>query len=56
MEITKKDVEELIGDKVLTYKVTKSYRGYNCTKVKIVAIKAKDSKEVTITLKPTQNK
>ena len=54
MEITKKEVEELIGDKVLTYKVTKSYRGYKVTKVKVVAIKAKDSKEVTITLKPNK--
>ena len=48
---TKKEVEELIGDKVLTYKVVKSYRGYKVTKVRVVAIKAKDSKEVTITLK-----
>ena len=54
MEITKKEVEELIGDKVLTYKVVKSYRGYKVTKVKVVAIKAKDSKEVTITLKPNK--
>ena len=44
MEITKKEVEELIGDKVLTYKVIKSYRGYKVTKVRVVAIKAKDSK------------
>jgi hypothetical protein len=54
MEITKKEVEELIGDEVLTYKVTKSYRGYKVIKVKVVAIKAKDSKEVTITLKPNK--
>ena len=54
MEITKKEVEELIGDKVLTYKVTKSYRGCKVTKVKVVAIKAKDSKEVTITFKPNK--
>ena len=54
MEITKKEVEELIGDKVLTYKVVKSYRGYKVTKVRVVAIKAKDSKEVTITLKPNK--
>jgi len=52
MEITKKEVEKLIGDKVLTYKVTKTYRGYTCTKVKIVATKIKDSQEITITLKP----
>lgn len=52
MEITKEEVEKLIGDKILTYKVTKSYRGYKVTKVKVVAVKAKDSKEVTITLKP----
>lgn len=51
MEITRKEVEELIGDKVLTYRVTKSYQGYKVTKVKVVAIKAKDSKEITITLK-----
>ena len=54
MEITKKEVEELIGDKVSTYKVVKSYRGYKVTKVRVVAIKAKDSKEVTITLKPNK--
>jgi ABC-type oligopeptide transport system substrate-binding subunit len=54
MEITKKEVEELIGDKVLTYKVTKSYRGYKVVKVKVVAVKATDSKEVTITLKPNK--
>jgi hypothetical protein len=51
MEITKKEVEELVGDKVLTYKVTKSYRGYKVVKVKVVAVKATDSKEVIITLK-----
>lgn len=54
MEITKKEVEELIGDEILTYKVTKSYRGYKVIKLKVVAIKAKDSKEVTITLKPNK--
>jgi hypothetical protein len=54
MEITKKEVEELIGDEILTYKVTKSYRGYKVIKVRIVAIKAKDSKEITITLKPKE--
>ena len=52
MNITKEEVEKLIGDKILTYKVTKSYRGYKVTKVKVVAVKAKDSKEITITLKP----
>ena len=52
MEITKEEVEKLIGDKILTYKVTKSYQGYKVTKVKVVAVKAKDSKEVTITIKP----
>lgn len=52
MEITKKEVEELIGDKVLTYKVTKSYRGFKVSKLKIVAIKERDSKEITVTLKP----
>ena len=54
MEITKKEVEKLIGDEVLTYKVTKSYRGYRVTKIKIVAVKAKDSKEITITIKPRE--
>lgn len=54
MEITKEEVEKLIGDEILTYKVTKSYRGYKVNKVKVVAIKAKDSKEVTITLKPAK--
>lgn len=52
MDITKEEVEKLIGDKILTYKVTKSYRGYKVAKVKVVAVKAKDSKEITITLKP----
>jgi|APCry1669188970_1035186.scaffolds.fasta_scaffold549200_2 hypothetical protein len=51
MEITKKEVEDLIGSEVLTYKVMKSYRGYKVTKLKVVAIKAKDLKEITITLK-----
>jgi hypothetical protein len=54
MEITKEEVEKLIGDEVLTYKVTKSYQGYKVTKVKVVAIKAKDSKEIIITLKPNK--
>ena len=54
MEMTKKQVEELIGDEILTYKVTKSYRGYKVIEVRIVAIKAKDSKEITITLKPKE--
>jgi len=54
MEITKKEVEELIGDEILTYKVTKSYRGYKVIKVRIIAIKAKDSKEIIITLKPKE--
>ena len=54
MEITKKEVEELIGDEVLTYKVTKRYKGYKVIQVKVVAIKARDSKEVTITLKPNE--
>lgn len=52
MEITKEEVEKLIGGEVLTYKVTKSYRGYKVAKVKVVAVKAKDSKEITITIKP----
>ena len=52
MEITKKQVEELIGSEVLKYKVTKTYRGYKVTKVKVVAIRTKDTKEITITLKP----
>jgi hypothetical protein len=54
MEITKEEVEKLIGSEVLTYRVTKSYRGYKVTKLKVVAIKAKDSKEITITLKPNK--
>jgi hypothetical protein len=54
MEITKKEVEELIGAEVLTYKVTKNYRSYKVIQVKVIAIKAKDSKEITITLKPNE--
>lgn len=54
MDITKEEVEKLIGSEVLTYKVTKSYRGYKVTKVKVVAVKAKDSKEITITIKPNK--
>jgi hypothetical protein len=54
MEITKKEVEELIGDEILAYKVTKRYKGYKVIQVKVVAVKAKDSKEVIITLKPTK--
>jgi hypothetical protein len=54
MDITKEEVEKLIGSEVLTYKVTKSYRGYKVTKVKVIAVKAKDSKEITITIKPNK--
>ena len=51
MELTKKEVENLIGKKVISYKVTKSYRGYKVSKLKIVAIPEQETKEVTITLK-----
>jgi len=54
MEITKKEVEKLIGGKVLTYKVTRSYTGYKCTKLKVVAVKASDLKEITVTIKPNK--
>lgn len=53
MELTKREVEKLVGEEILTYKVTKSYRGYKVVEVKVIAIKAKDSKEITITIKPT---
>jgi len=54
MDITKEEVEKLIGGEILTYKITKSYRGYKVTKVKVIAVKAKDSKEITITIKPNK--
>jgi len=52
MEVTKKEVEQLLGRKVLSYRVIKSYRGYKVSKIKIIAIPEQDSKEITITLKP----
>ena len=54
MELTREQIEELIGDKVSNYKVTKSYRGYKVVKLKVTATKAKDSKEITITVKPNK--
>ena len=56
MEITKKEVEQLLGQKVLSFKVTKVYRGYRVAKIKIVAVKEKDSKEAIITLNPERSK
>lgn len=56
MEITKKEVEQLLGQKVLSFKITKVYRGYRVVKIKIVAIKESDSKETIITLNPERSK
>lgn len=51
MEITKKEVEKLIGSKVLEYQVIKTYRGYECTKIKVIAKAESKPEEIVITLK-----
>jgi len=56
MEITKEEVEKLLGYEIIDFKVRKTYRGYKVVKLNITAVKKHDPKEVTIILKPSQKK
>lgn len=54
MEITKEEIENLLGQKVKDYKVEKIYEGDNCIKIKIDATPEKVAETVKITIKPTR--
>lgn len=51
MEITKKELEKLIGRKVREYKVEKVYEGDRVVKLNITAIPVVDASEVKVTIK-----
>ena len=56
MEITKEEVEKLLGYEIVNFKVRKTYRGYKVVKLNITLVKKHDPKEITITLRPSQKK
>lgn len=51
MEITKKEVEKLIGREVVSYKVAKTYRGTKVVKLTIYAQPKKEVEYITVTIK-----
>ena len=50
MEITKEEVEKLLGYEIVNFKVRKTYRGYKVVKLNITVVKKHDPKEVVITV------
>ena len=54
MEITKKEVEKLLGFEISSFKVKKIWRGPKC-RVHITAVKLHDIEEVVIKFTPRQD-
>ena len=54
MEITKKEIEKLLGYEIANFKVTKkAYQGQKVVRLDITVQPKQEAKQVTITIKPT---
>lgn len=57
MEMTKNEVEKLLGYEIVDFKVTKkAYRGKNLTSVTIAVVPKKVAEFITVTIKPVRSK
>ena len=57
MEITRNEVEKLLGYEIVDFKVTKkAYRGKKVSSITIAVVPKTVAESITVTIKPSQKK
>jgi hypothetical protein len=55
MEITKEEIEKILGYEIVNYKITKkAFRGRKVSKITLAVQPKKDPESITVTIKPTK--
>ena len=55
MEITKEEIEKILGYEIVNYKITKkAFRGRKVSKITLAVQPKKDPESITVTINPTK--